>query len=113
MRGGVIAYDNAVKRELLGVDARALLEHGAVSEQVVTQMAIGARRTANSSVGLAITGVAGPGGGTDAKPVGTVWIAVDLQGDVQPRLLRLWGDRDEIRQRAAQWTLDLLRTTLG
>jgi nicotinamide-nucleotide amidase len=112
MRGGVIAYENAVKRELLGVDARALLEYGAVSEQVVSQMAVGARRAANASVGLAITGVAGPGGGSDAKPVGTVWIAVDLQGDVQPRLLRLWGDRDEIRQRAAQWTLDLLRNVI-
>jgi nicotinamide mononucleotide (NMN) deamidase PncC len=57
-------------------------------------------------------GVAGPSGGSVEKPVGTVWIAADVQGDVQPRLLRLWGDREEIRARSAQWTLELLRQRL-
>jgi nicotinamide-nucleotide amidase len=65
-----------------------------------------------ADVGLAITGVAGPTGGTPEKPVGTVWIAADLDGEVDARLLKLWGDRDEIRQRAAQWTLGLLRERL-
>ena len=112
-RGGVIAYHDDIKRDLLGVSESVLLEHGAVSEEVARQMAAGARRVANSSIGVAITGIAGPGGGTDAKPVGTVWIAVDVNGDAQTRLLRLWGDRDEIRQRSAQWSLDLLRRRLS
>jgi PncC family amidohydrolase len=83
-----------------------------VSEPVVLEMAAGARRVAGAEVGLAITGVAGPGGGSTEKPVGTVWIAVDLRGTVDARLLKLWGDRDEIRRRAAQATLDLLRRTV-
>ena len=111
--GGAIAYHNEVKRELLGVSESALREHGAVSDHVVREMAVGARRVARATVGLAITGVAGPAGGTEQKPVGTVWIAADVSGDVQSRVLQLWGDRDEIRQRAAQWTLDLLRGRLA
>jgi nicotinamide-nucleotide amidase len=113
MRGGVIAYHDDIKRDLLGVSASMLREHGAVSEAVAREMAAGARRVANSSIGVAITGIAGPGGGTDAKPVGTVWIAVDVNGSAQTRLLRLWGDRDEIRQRSAQWSLDLVRQRLS
>ncbi len=110
--GGVIAYANEVKRRLLGVRDETLRAHGAVSEEAVREMAAGARAVAQTSVGLAITGIAGPGGGTPEKPVGTVWIAVDVDGMVRTRLLRLWGDRDEVRQRAAQWTLELLRQTL-
>ncbi len=110
--GGVIAYGNEVKRDALRVHQDDLDAHGAVSEVVVRQMATGARAFACASVGLAITGVAGPGGGSEEKPVGTVWIAVDIEGNVQPRLLRLWGDREEIRQRSAQWTLELLRQRL-
>jgi nicotinamide-nucleotide amidase len=111
-RGGVIAYDNDVKRELLGVSDESLRANGAVSESVVREMAAGARRAARANVGLAITGVAGPTGGTPDKPVGTVWVCVDIEGHAQAQLLRLWGDRDEVRQRSAQWTLDLLRRTL-
>jgi nicotinamide-nucleotide amidase len=112
VHGGVIAYANDMKTGLLGVDDSLIERHGAVSEEVVRAMAAGARVAAKAEVGLAITGVAGPGGGTEAKPVGTVWIAVDVQGDTQPRLLRMWGDRDEIRQRSAQWTMELLRQRL-
>lgn len=112
VRGGVIAYHNDVKRDVLGVDDSVLREHGAVSEPVVVQMARGARSVAAASIGLAITGVAGPTGGTPEKPVGTVWIAVDIDGDVQTQLLKLWGDREEIRQRSAQWTMDFLRRRL-
>jgi PncC family amidohydrolase len=83
-----------------------------VSEEVVREMAAGARSAATASIGLAITGVAGPGGGSEAKPVGTVWIAADIKGDIQTRLLKLWGDREEIRERSAQWTLELLRHRL-
>lgn len=111
--GGIIAYANDVKRDLLGVDERAIREHGAVSEAVVRQMATGARRATRSNIGLAITGVAGPGGGTEEKPVGTVWIATDIEGVIEARLLKLWGDREEIRERAAQWLMELLRKGLG
>ncbi len=113
VRGGVIAYHDDVKRDMLGVDASVIREHGAVSEPVVLQMATGARRATNSSVGLAITGIAGPTGGTPDKPVGTVWVAVDVEGVAEARLFKLIGDRDEIRQRAAQWALELLRRRLG
>ena len=110
--GGVIAYDDAVKRSLLGVSTEALREHGAVSEPVVRQMVSGVRERLDAGAALAITGVAGPGGGTEAKPVGTVWIALDLNGTVESRLLRLWGDRDEVRRRSVQAALELLRRAL-
>jgi nicotinamide-nucleotide amidase len=113
VRGGVIAYHNDVKTELLGVNKAILDAHGAVSEEVVREMAAGARRAARTNIGLAITGVAGPTGGTTAKPVGTVWIAADIDGDASAALHHMWGDRDEIRQRAAQWTLELLRLRLA
>lgn len=113
VRGGIIAYHNDAKRDLLGVDESAIAAYGAVSEEVVRQMAAGARRALNASVGLAITGVAGPGGGTDEKPVGTVWIATDIEGRIEARQLKLWGDREEIRERSAQWTMELLRQGLG
>jgi nicotinamide-nucleotide amidase len=111
-RGGVIAYDNDVKRNLLGVSDETLRANGAVSEAVVREMAAGARQATGASIGLAITGIAGPTGGTPEKPVGTVWICVDISGEARTQLLRLWGDRDEVRHRSAQWTLDLLRRTL-
>ncbi len=112
VRGGVIAYANEVKRTLLGVSEATLAEHGAVSESAVREMASGARRLLGVDAALAITGIAGPGGGSDEKPVGTVWIALDLRGDVDAVLLRLWGDRTEIRQRSAQGALNLLRRAL-
>jgi nicotinamide-nucleotide amidase len=110
--GGMIAYRNSVKTTLLGVPDEMLREHGAVSEPVVRAMAVGARATTGASVGMAITGVAGPGGGTEEKPVGTVWIATDLEGAVESRRLRLIGDRAEVRQRAVQATLDMVRRRL-
>ena len=110
--GGVIAYHNDVKRDLLGVREASLAKHGAVSEEVVREMATGARRVTGARIGLAITGVAGPSGGSEEKPVGTIWIAADIDGDVTARRLMLWGDRAEIRERSAQWTLDLLRQCL-
>jgi len=112
VRGGVIAYANEVKQSLLGVTETTLGEHGAVSESVVREMAHGARRLLGVDAALAITGIAGPGGGSAEKPVGTVWIALDLRGDVEAVLLRLWGDRAEIRQRSAQGALNLLRRAL-
>jgi nicotinamide-nucleotide amidase len=108
--GGVIAYSNAVKTAELGVPDAMLAEHGAVSEPVARQMAAGARARLGAGVGVGITGVAGPGGGTPEKPVGTVWVAVDVAG-AEPRAVRnpFVGDREEIRFRAAQFALDLVR----
>ena len=111
--GGVIAYANDVKRELLGVPAADLESDGAVSEVVARRMASGVRARTGASVGLAITGIAGPDGGTAEKPVGTVWIALDLEGEVTARRLQLIGDREEIRRRSTQALLETLRRALG
>jgi len=111
--GGVIAYDNAVKEMLLGVPRAELVAHGAVSESVATAMAAGARQSTGAEVGLAITGIAGPDGGTPEKPVGTVWVAVDTPLGAKTYGGRLIGDRSEIRYRATQSVLDLLRRTLA
>jgi nicotinamide-nucleotide amidase len=107
----VLAYDNSAKIDLLGVDNAEIETHGAVSEPVATAMAQGVRRRLSADIGISITGIAGPGGGTPEKPVGTVWIALD--GRVSgARGLRLIGDRAEIRQRSAQAALDFVRRQL-
>jgi nicotinamide-nucleotide amidase len=111
--GGVIAYSNDVKVHELGVSQRSLDEHGAVSEQVVGEMAAGARRKFGVDVALAITGVAGPGGGTPEKPVGLVWVCVAVDKRVEPRKIQSWGDRQEIRYRAAQAAMELTRRLLN
>ena len=110
--GGVIAYSNGLKTSLLGVPERLLEKQGAVSEPVVRALASGAREATGASIGVGITGIAGPGGGTEEKPVGTVWIASDLNGAVEARRLRLIGDRAEVRQRAAQAALEMVRRRL-
>ncbi len=106
--GGVISYDNRVKTRLLGVGQEMLEIHGAVSESVARQMASGVRERLTTAVGVGITGVAGPGGGSASKPVGTVWIGLDVEGSVIARLFHLVGDRTEIRQRATQAALRML-----
>ncbi len=112
MHGGVIAYDDAVKQSLLGVPPELVQMHGAVSEPVVRAMASGIRAGIRVDAALAITGVAGPGGGSDDKPVGTVWIALDYGGEVQSRRYAMVGDRAEIRHRSAQAALEMLRRRL-
>jgi nicotinamide-nucleotide amidase len=110
--GGVIAYDNAVKRSVLGVPQPLIEQYGAVSGEVASAMARGIVDTLGGDLGVAVTGVAGPGGGTREKPVGLVWIAA--HGAVNEcRELRLFGDRAEVRQRAAQAALDMVRRGLG
>jgi nicotinamide-nucleotide amidase len=76
-------------------------------------MAVGVRRRTKTTVGMAITGVAGPGGGTTDKPVGTVWICIDVVGSTTARRFNFLGDREEIRRRATQSALDMLRRTIG
>ena len=111
--GGVIAYHDDVKRSMLGVSESDLRVHGAVSEPVVRQMAAGARERFGSTISLAITGIAGPGGGTPEKPVGTVWISVDIGGEVSARRFNMIGDRDEIRRRSVQASLEMTRRRLS
>ena len=77
-KGGIIAYSDEVKKNLLGVNPETLEKHGAVSEEVVIEMAKGAMKSMNSDCGVATSGIAGPTGGTPDKPVGTVWIAVAM-----------------------------------
>ena len=107
--GGVIAYADDVKARDLGVREATLREHGAVSEPVVREMAEGARRRFGTEVALAITGVAGPGGGTPEKPVGLVWIAAAVDDRLVSRRIQSWGDRAEVRHRATQAVLELVR----
>jgi nicotinamide-nucleotide amidase len=116
--GGVIAYDNRVKESLLGVPDAEIRADGAVSEPVARALALGACSRVGADIGIGITGVAGPGGGTPEKPVGTVWIAVAGPGrtipvPVQTRRTMLVGDRGEIRQRAAQIALDMVRQSVA
>lgn len=103
--GGLVAYANEVKTAELGVSEEDLLREGAVSETVARAMALGVAERFGVEAGIGITGVAGPGGGTPGKPVGTVWVAVALDGDVRTKRLNLVGDRPAIRERAAQEAL--------
>ena len=110
--GGVIAYDDSVKISALDVSQQDLSRFGAVSEVVAIQMALGASKRLGSDVGLAVTGVAGPGGGTKEKPVGRVWFAVVLNGEERTCSVDFPGDRDAVRERAAQAALAMLLRTL-
>jgi nicotinamide-nucleotide amidase len=110
--GGVIAYDNSVKTDVLGVDATVLARSGAVSNEVADQMAAGVRARLGTEIGVAITGIAGPGGGTPEKPVGTVSIGWSGAVDRRSVQTRLFGDRDEVRHRATQAALNGLRLGL-
>jgi competence/damage-inducible protein CinA-like protein len=110
--GGVIAYADGVKKELLGVPEELLEHHGAVSEEVVRAMATGAQRAFFAECAVAVTGIAGPDGGTPEKPVGTVWMAAAVGASVRAVKRVFPGDRGEIRSRGAQAVLDLLRRIL-
>ena len=112
MLGGIIAYDNAVKRDALGVKKELLESAGAVSEEVVRAMAEGLSSVVHADAALAITGIAGPAGGTADKPVGTVWIALAFRGQVEAKRFMMVGDRAEIRHRSAQAALEMLRRRL-
>jgi len=111
--GGVVAYANGVKTDLLGVPSDIVEQHGAVSEETVRAMAAGAQRVFNAYCALAVTGIAGPSGGTSEKPVGTVWLAAAAGENVRALKRIFPGDREEIRRRGAQAALDLLRRLLG
>ncbi|MDZ4143909.1 MAG: CinA family protein [Burkholderiales bacterium] len=94
---GFVTYSNAAKTELLGVDAALITQHGAVSEPVVRAMAAGAIAHSHAQVAVAVTGVAGPAGGSAEKPVGTVWFGFVLPGKVLSETRRFDGDRAAVR----------------
>jgi nicotinamide-nucleotide amidase len=106
--GGVISYADAAKQRWLGVSAETLATHGAVSEATALAMVRGIAEAAGAGAALSVTGVAGPGGGSDAKPVGTVWIGVSVAGRARAVHHRFGGSREEIRERAVQLALRLL-----
>lgn len=109
---GFITYSNESKINTLGVDSKILSKYGAVSEEVAKQMAKGAADRAKSDVALSITGIAGPDGGTDEKPVGLVYIGLYLLGEVKVMKMDSWGSRDNVRRRAVSQALDMLRREL-
>jgi PncC family amidohydrolase len=109
---GVVCYSNRSKIETLGIPEGLIAEHGAVSEPVARAMAESIQRQAQSEVGIGITGIAGPGGGTPQKPVGTVAIAVLTDLDACVRAFQFIGDREQVKYQATQAALNLLRLTL-
>jgi nicotinamide-nucleotide amidase len=111
--GGIIAYDNRIKTELLGVPEAMLAEHGAVSEPVARAMASGARLATGADLCVAITGIAGPSGGSREKPVGTVHFAVSDAKGTDHKRLQLRGDRGTVQAAAEQWALKLAWDRLG
>ena len=107
----IVAYSNRAKMELLDVPEDLIAQHGAVSEPVAAAMAAGIRKRAGVNIGVGITGIAGPGGGTEQKPVGTVCIAVD-GGESKVRTFRFPGGREMVKAMSANWAIDMLRRYL-
>ena len=107
--GGVVAYSNRIKQEVLGVDPESIEKHGAVSREVAEQMAEGVRKRFRSDYSIATSGIAGPGGGTGEKPVGTTWIAVASSGSTRSEVYRLGDHRGRNIRKAALTGLNMLR----
>lgn len=106
--GSVVCYDNSVKENILGVKKQTLQEFGAVSEQTAAEMAIGLKTKLNLDIAVAITGIAGPGGGSEEKPVGTVCLGLADKSGVSTYKLVLFGDREQLKNRFAQAALMIL-----
>jgi nicotinamide-nucleotide amidase len=109
---GFVCYSNRAKTELLGVPESLIEQHGAVSEPVAVAMAAGARQRAGVDLAVAVTGIAGPGGGTEQKPVGTVVIAVDTAAGHQMRTFRFPGGREQVKFQSSQAALEMARKRL-
>ena len=106
--GSIVSYANEVKAEKLGVDGNTLASVGAVSEDTARQMVLGACRTFSADCGAAITGIAGPGGGTAQKPVGTVFVSAAFHGNVKVEHCLFSGNRAEVRDKSVGKALDML-----
>lgn len=111
--GGVISYSNDAKVGLLGVNSRTLKAKGAVSEEVAIQMASGARKRLGADIGIGITGVAGPSGGTPTKPVGLVYVAVSSRGSSECSRNVFRGSRSSIKDQSARKAMEMLGKFLG
>jgi nicotinamide-nucleotide amidase len=111
-QGGVMVYSNPSKQDLLHVQPKTLEAHGAVSDPTVRQMAVGVREHLKSDLGLAVTGIAGPDGGTRNKPVGTVYVGLATEKDVFSKKYRFWGTRRQIKSNTAMMALDWVRRYL-
>ena len=111
-KGGAVAYWNQTKSLLLNVSADTIARYGVVSEQVVRQMAEGARRAADTHYAIATTGMAGPSGGTPEIPVGTVWIAVSSPEHTLTRLVHIKGNRNRVIREAGSAAIELLEEEL-
>lgn len=111
-RGGVVAYHNDLKERILGVAPEVLEQHGAVSEPVARAMAVGVRTLCGADLGVAVTGIAGPEGGTPEKPVGTVYLALADQDGCEVIRCRLHGDRVAIRLQTVEKALLMLKSRL-
>jgi nicotinamide-nucleotide amidase len=110
----VVTYSNEAKTELLGVSPELIAQQGAVSAEVVRAMADGIVLRSRAHIAVAVTGIAGPTGGSPAKPVGTVWIGIALRGrPAAATLLQLKGDRAAVRQQAVAWSLRALNVTVS
>ena len=106
--GGVISYSNEVKRGVLGVPERVLAEHGAVSSDCAAAMAEGVRRLVGADIAVSTTGIAGPGGGTPDKPVGTVWFAIATASGTRTEKKLFAGNRAAVRESAALHAMGML-----
>ena len=109
---GIVTYSNKAKIEELGVKSETLEQYGAVSKETAQEMALGVRRVAGTDIGVSVTGVAGPGGGTDRKPVGLVYVCAVYNEEMICRELRLKGDRASNRYNSMMNMFDLVRTLL-
>jgi PncC family amidohydrolase len=109
----IVAYANEAKESLLGVTHGALVAHGAVSEAVAVEMLQGVRARTGAEAAIAVTGIAGPGGGTPEKPVGTVWIGASFGAHTRVQRFHFDGTRAQVRIRAAEAALTLLEQVLG
>ncbi len=110
--GGVVAYSNEAKMELLGVSGETLRDHGAVSDATAREMARGVKKRFQAGVGLSVTGIAGPGGGSREKPVGTVHIGLASNEETFSGRYRFWGGRDQVKAQTAMMALDWVRRVL-
>ena len=113
--GGVVSYDNSVKMNILGVKPETLATYGAVSHETACEMAQGVKSALKTDIGISTTGIAGPGGGTAKKPVGTVYIGIAIGDDISTALLSINNtlNRDEIRHEAVYQILSLLKGKLS
>ena len=113
MAGGVIVYSNRAKTRLLSVPADVILKYGAVSEQTALAMARNVRRLFKTDIGLSVTGVAGPGGGSALKPVGTVFISISLKNQAYFKKFHFRGTRRKIKKRSQYAAFELLKECLN